>query len=50
VEDRDQKLMEAAVDAFLFFVPALAEEIECSLPQGASSEELKKCPPNERLG
>ncbi|RUI15300.1 hypothetical protein [Pseudomonas aeruginosa] len=40
MDKNDQKLMEAAVEAFLILVPALAEEIELNLPRGATAAEL----------
>lgn len=40
MDELDQKLMQAAVDAFLTLVPALAEEIERNLPRGATSAEV----------
>lgn len=39
MEDRDLELMEAAVTAFLCLVPALAEQIEQSVPVGSTRAE-----------
>lgn len=39
MEERDKETMEAAVTAFLCLVPALAEEIEQSVPAGSTRTE-----------
>lgn len=41
VSDRDKELMEAAVSAFLYLVPALAEEIDRRIPVGSTAAEQR---------